>query len=71
MTKLKRPELRINANSALHFIAPKVQVYKPVNTTPRALKPGEAGPRQYDSRKSVYKPSDYLVSATGLAKWTL
>ena len=41
------------------------------NEMPRVLKAGEAGPRQYDSRKSVYKPSDYLVSSGGLAKWTL
>lgn len=71
MTKPKKPELRINAHSALHFIAPKVQVYKPANMTPRVLKAGEAGPRQYDSRQSIYKPSDYLVSSGGLAKWTL
>lgn len=69
MTKPKRPELRINSNSALHFITPKVQVVKPI--TPRALKPGKAGPRQYDSRTSVYRPSDYLVSFGGIAKWTL
>ena len=71
MTKPKHQELRINAHSALHFITPKVQVHQTMGTTTRALKPGEAGPRQYDSRKSVYKPSDYLASSGGLAKWTL
>ena len=47
----------------------KVQVYQAPVWKPKPLIPGEAAPRQHDSRKTVYKPSDFIYSKTGLAKW--
>jgi len=75
----KKKALRVNPNSQLHALPVKSDklsesfrrsIANGRGYEPRIRPPEEATPRQNDWRGSVYDPSDWVDSSSGLAKWS-